>query len=79
MENLSSSVRRRPLQVAIAGVLAEVGFDCAERMPHETLIEITQSCKWRISRYYAVFMVHIKFSCDKGAFNIRRGTILSLF
>ncbi|KAJ9582990.1 hypothetical protein L9F63_022675, partial [Diploptera punctata] len=43
MENLSSNLRRRPLQVAVAGLLAEVGFDTADKMAHETLIEMAQS------------------------------------
>ena len=46
MESLSSNLRRRPLQVAVAGLLAEVGFDSAEKMAHETLIEMAQSCKF---------------------------------
>ncbi|PNF20950.1 hypothetical protein B7P43_G10571 [Cryptotermes secundus] len=43
MDGLSSNLRRRPLQVAVAGLLNELGFDCAEKMACETLIEMAQS------------------------------------
>ncbi|XP_069693667.1 transcription initiation factor TFIID subunit 8-like [Periplaneta americana] len=43
MDGLSSNLRRRPLQVAVAGLLSELGYDTAERMAHETLIEQVQS------------------------------------
>lgn len=46
MDGLSSNLRRRPLQVAVAGLLFEFGFDNAEKMAHETLIEMTQSSKF---------------------------------
>lgn len=46
MDGLSSNLRRRPLQVAVAGLLFEFGFDNAERMAHETLIEMVQSSKF---------------------------------
>lgn len=46
MDGLSSNLRRRPLQVAVAGLLSELGYDCAEKMAHETLIEMAQSSKF---------------------------------
>jgi hypothetical protein len=45
MDSLSSNLRRRPLQVAVAGLLSELGYDSAENMAHETLIEMVQSSK----------------------------------
>jgi len=45
MDGLSSNLRRRPLQVAVAGLLSELGYEHAEKMAHETLIEIVQSGK----------------------------------
>jgi hypothetical protein len=46
MDGLSSNLRRRPLQVAVAGLLSELGYDNAENMAHETLIEMVQSSKF---------------------------------
>lgn len=46
MDGLSSNLRRRPLQVAVAGLLSELGYEHAEKMAHETLIEIVQSSKF---------------------------------
>lgn len=43
MDGLSSNLRRRPLQVAVAGLLSELGYEHAEKTAHETLIEIVQS------------------------------------
>jgi len=46
MDGLSSNLRRRPLQVAVAGLLSELGYEHAEKTAHETLIEIVQSSKF---------------------------------
>lgn len=46
MDGLSSNLRRRPLQVAVAGLLSELGYDCAEKIAYETLIEMAQSSKF---------------------------------
>lgn len=46
MDGLSSNLRRRPLQVAVAGLLSELGYEHADKMAHETLIEIVQSSKF---------------------------------
>jgi hypothetical protein len=46
MDGLSSNLRRRPLQVAVAGLLGELGYELAEKMAHETLIEVVESCKF---------------------------------
>jgi hypothetical protein len=46
MDGLSSNLRRRPLQVAVAGLLSELGYDNAENMALETLIEMVQSSKF---------------------------------
>lgn len=46
MDGLSSNLRRRPLQIAVAGLLSELGYEHAEKMAHETLIEVVQSSKF---------------------------------
>jgi hypothetical protein len=46
MDGLSSNLRRRPLQVAVAGLLSELGYEQAEKMAYETLIEMVQSSKF---------------------------------
>lgn len=46
MDGLSLNLRRRPLQMAVAGLLSELGYDSAEKMAHETLIEMVQSSKF---------------------------------
>lgn len=62
MDGLSSNLRRRPLQVAVAGLLFEVGFDNAEKMAHETLIEMTQSSKFILIFLYFKYYVSVLFS-----------------
>jgi hypothetical protein len=56
MDGLSSNLRRRPLQVAVAGLLSELGYDNAEKMAHETLIEMAQSSKF-ISSLFLLYEV----------------------
>jgi hypothetical protein len=62
MDGLSSNLRRRPLQVAVAGLLFEVGFDNAEKMAHETLIEMAESSKFVSIVWY--FNVSVLFSAS---------------
>ncbi len=44
-ESHPSSVRRRVLTLAVSSLLTELGFDHAEKMAVETLVEMIQSCK----------------------------------
>jgi len=62
MDGLSSNLRRRPLQVAVAGLLSELGYEHAEKMAHETLIEIVQSSKFDLK--FCNFM----YVCDTQVF-----------
>jgi adenine deaminase len=55
MDGLSSNIRRRPLQVAVAGLLSEVGYEHVEKMAHETLIEAVQSSKFRWCAVCVIF------------------------
>jgi hypothetical protein len=58
MDGLSSNLRRRPLQVAVAGLLSELGYEHAEKMAQETLIEIVQSSK------FVLKFCNLMYVCD---------------
>lgn len=40
-----AAVRRRVLTLAVSSLLTELGFDHADKMAVETLVEMIQSCK----------------------------------
>jgi hypothetical protein len=58
MDGLSSNLRRRPLQVAVAGMLSELGYEVAEKMAHETLIEMVESCKF-VSKFLQLVCMYV--------------------
>lgn len=59
MDGLSSNLRRRPLQVAVAGLLSELGYEHAEKMAYETLIEMVQSSKFvlMLCLYLCIYII----------------------
>jgi hypothetical protein len=62
MDGLSSNLRRRPLQVAVAGLLGELGYDSAEKMAQETLIEMVQSRKFALIFWNFVCFIFTLYS-----------------
>lgn len=63
MDGLSSNLRRRPLQVAVAGLLSELGYEHAEKMAHETLIEVVQSSKFVLTFCNFMYLCDTLVNC----------------
>jgi len=53
VDSPASSARRRILTTAVSSLLTEAGYDHAEKMALETLVEMTQSCK----HFFLIFIL----------------------